>query len=199
MVKSIVFPLLLPLVLIFFSFWRTGLLERSTEFNLLQKRSSAAQLKLDELRAISVSEKYLQEKYFELEEEFSKLTGLDPDADIALSKGEVAGSLARFIQAVAEELRGEEYASETGTHLFLRSVTPGQRQVFEPFLAVDFEMNLEGRFFTLPRFLERLSLIAQDQKCSISVGELRVAPIYQDSNTGELAITLPLRVYFLEK
>lgn len=199
MVKSIVFPLLLPLILISFSFWKTGVTERATELNLLQKRSHAAQLKLDELRAISVAEKIYQENYRGLVEEFSALTGLSLDVNFALSKGEVAGTLARFIEAVAEELRGEEYASERGTHLFLKSVTPGQRQVIEPFLAVDFEMNLEGRFFTLPKFLERLSHIAQSQKCSISVGELRVAPIFEDSNTGELAITLPLRVYFLER
>ena len=199
MAKSMIFPLLLPLFLISFSFWRTGVLERYSELNHLEKRSSAAQLKLDELRAISVAEKIYQKNYEELVLEFSELTGLSLDANFALSKGEVAGSLARFIEAVSEELRGEEYASSRGSYLFLKSVTPGQRQVIEPFLAVDFEMNLEGRFFALPRFFERLSYIAQNQKCSISVGELRVAPIYQDSNTGELAITLPLRVYFLEK
>jgi hypothetical protein len=192
-------PFLIPLILIGVSFWRAGVVQKYTESRLLQQRSVAAQEKLDELQAVSVAANIDDRKYQGLVVDFAELTGLNLDPENALSKGEVNSQISRLIDAVVTDLERYENAPTGERYLIYRGVTPGDRQVIEPFLAVDFEMNLEGRFFAVPLFLDSLSRIAKEQKCAISIGELKVSTAEPNSNTGVLLITIPLRAYFLEK
>ena len=72
-------------------------------------------------------------------------------------------------------------------------------EAIPPFLVVNFEMNLEGKYLAMPLFLDSLSRIAREQKCPISVGGIKVSPVEPSSNSGVLDITIPLRAYFVEK
>lgn len=191
-------PFLLPGLLIGFSFWRSGIVQRHFEAQLLQERSAAAQSKLEQLRAADVASTLDARAYESLLDDFSKLTGLDLRAENGASKGEVSAQLGRFIDTVVDDLNRFGY-SETGEpYLIFKSVTPGKRQVIDRILAVDFEMNLEGKYLALPLFLDSLSRIAREQNCPVSVGGIRVMPVEPGSNSGVLKITIPLRAYFLE-
>ena len=194
-------PLFLPLLLLAFSFWKAGLHTLYVEAQAVERRAVAAQSRLDTLQALSVASRIDSQKYENLVLEFSELTGLPLDSEYAVSKGEVSAQVARFVDAVVEGLHDEEFAGlvDERAYLLFQSVTPGQRQVVEPFLLVDFELNLKGRFFAVPRFLSLLSRIAADQRCAISIGVLEVARVSELANTGELVVTLPLRAYFLER
>jgi hypothetical protein len=192
-------PFLIPVILIGLSFWRAGVVQRYSESRLLQKRSAAAQEKLTELQAVSVAANLDVQRYEGLVEDFSQLTGLNRGRENARSKGEINSQISRLIDAVVTDLRRYENSPTGERYLIYKGVTPGDRQVIEPFIAVSFEMNLEGRFFAVPLFLDSLSRIAKEQKCAISVGELNVSKLEQDSNTGVLRITIPLRAYFLEE
>lgn len=166
----------------------------------MKAQKVASQSRLVELQAIAVASRIDEKKYADLVVEFADLAGLNLDSEYAVSKGEVSAQIARFVEAVTDGLREERFASgQHSNYLLFRSVTPGERQVIEPFLSVDFELNLEGRFFALPDFLNLLSEIAAEQRCAVSIGELRVARTDAQHNTGRLTITLPLRAYFLEK
>lgn len=194
------FPILIPLALLCLSFWRAGLYEDYHQAKEIQAQRVASEARLVELQAIDVASRIDEQKYQGLVSDFAEITGLELDSEYAVSKGEVSAQLARFVQAVTLGLRQDRFApTDRGHYLLFRSVTPGTRHVVEPFLWVDFELNLEGRFFALPAFLSLLSEIAQEQRCTISVGELKVARIDSNQNSGRLYITLPLRAYFLEK
>jgi len=171
------------------------------EAQAVERRAVAAQSRLDTLQALSVASRIDSQKYENLVLEFSELTGLPLDSEYAVSKGEVSAQVARFVDAVVEGLHDEEFAGlvDERAYLLFQSVTPGQRQVVEPFLLVDFELTLKGRFFAVPRFLSLLSRIAADQRCAISIGVLEVARVSELASTGELVVTLPLRAYFLER
>jgi hypothetical protein len=194
------FSIIIPLLLLSVSFWRAGIHSLYLESRMVQRRAVAAQSRLEALQALSVASRIDQKKYDDLVVEFADLTGLRLGTEFAVSKGEVSAQVARFVDAIVEGLREEQFSlAEEPNYLLFRSVAPGQRQALEPFLSVDFEINLEGRFFALPRFLLMLTRIAQEQKCAISIGELQVARASEFGNTGELSITLPLRAYFLER
>ena len=190
-------PVFLPLLLLCFSFWRAGLYEDYRMSREVRQELLAAESRLEELRAISVASRIDEQKYGSLAVEFASLTSLGLDRETAVSKGEVSAQVARFVEAVVAGLREERFAlADERSYLLFRSVTAGERRELSPFLSVDFELNLEGRFFALPEFLDLLSQIASRQSCAISVGELRLAPLESAPNTGRLLITLPLRAYF---
>lgn len=192
-------PFLIPIVLISLSFWRAGLVQSYSESQRLQERSAAARHKLDQLQALDVASKINDKEYQGLVYDFAQLTGLSLDRENALSKSEINTQVSQLINAVVSDLRRYEYAPTGERYLIYKGVTPGERQLIEPFVAVDFKINLEGRFFALPLFLDALSRIAREQKCAISIGELQVSTIDPNDNTGVLLITIPLRAYFLEK
>ena len=146
-----------------------------------------------------MSFRYLKDDYAVLLSQFSEVTGLKMSSEEAVSRGESAGQVARFVEAVTEGLKDESFSSSERAYLEFKSVTPGERQVWEPFFSVDFELNLEGRFFALPDFLKLISVVAQEQQVPISIGELRVSAVSPVSNSGELSIVIPLRAYFLER
>lgn len=195
MSRKVVFPLLLPLLLLAISFWRAGVYDLHLRVRELQAESVVSQQRLDELRALSVAGGVAERNYEELVIEFADLTGLDP-GDETPSRGIVTGQVGRLVDAVVNDLQTGEYSTEEHP-LYFHSVTPGQRYQFPPFLAVDFELNLEGRFFALPGFLHRLSVITEEQRCAISVGEMVIVSADQAGNTGDLFIVIPLRAYFL--
>ena len=159
----------------------------------------AAQEKLNELQAVSVAARDDEQKYQVLVDDFAELTGLRRGQENVLSKGEINSQISRLIDAVVEDLRRYEHTQTGERYLVYKGVTPGERVLVEPFVAVNFEMNLEGRFFAVPLFLDSLSRIAKEQKCAVSIGELKVSKLDPNSNTGVLRITIPLRAYFLEK
>ncbi len=192
-------PCLLPLLLLGYSFFRAGVYDRYRDLQALKRDSLAAEQRFSEVQAVDVSFRYLKDDYAVLLSQFSEVTGLKMSSEEAVSRGESAGQVARFVEAVTEGLKDESFSSSERAYLEFKSVTPGQRQVWEPFFSVDFELNLEGRFFALPDFLKLISVVAQEQKVPISIGELRVSAVSPVSNSGELSIVIPLRAYFLER
>lgn len=194
------FALLLPVVLLSISFWKAGLQDRYQEAVSLKRQANRAQSRLEELRATSVASKIDQKKYRALVQEFALLTGLDTtQGEKSVPRGEMTAQVGRLVDALTLELRSGSFSQSPDRYLNFRSVTPGERQVIEPFLFVDFELNWEGRFFALPEFLVLLSEIAEEQKCAISLGELQVVSTAEMGNAGSLSITLPLRAYFLAR
>ena len=192
-------PCLLPLLLLGYSFFRAGVYDRYRDLQALKRDSLAAEQRFSEVQAVDVSFRYLKDDYAVLLSQFSEVTGLKMSSEEAVSRGESAGQVARFVEAVTEGLKDESFSSSERAYLEFKSVTPGQRQVWEPFFSVDFELNLEGRFFAHPDFLKLISVVAQEQKVPISIGELRVSAVSPVSNSGELSIVIPLRAYFLER
>ena len=192
-------PFLLPLFLIGYSFFKAGIYDRYQDLQALRRDSREAEQRVSEMQAVDVSFRYLKDDYSILLLEFSEVTRLKMSSEEAVTRGESAGQVARFVEAVTQGLRDESFSSSERAYLVFKSVTPGQRQVWEPFFSVDFELNLEGRFFALPAFLKLISVVAQEQRVPISIGELRVSAVNQASNSGELSIVIPLRAYFLER
>ena len=192
-------PVLLPLLLIGYSFFRAGVYDKYQDLQALRREIRVAEQKVSEMQAVDVSFRYLKEDYSVLLAEFSQVTGLKMESEEAVSRGESASQVARFVEAVTRGLREETFSSDESAYLVFRSVTPGQRQVWEPFFSVDFELNLQGRFFALPAFLKLISVIAEEQRVPISIGELRVSAGSRSANVGELTIVVPLRAYFLEQ
>ncbi|HIB65560.1 MAG TPA: hypothetical protein EYO33_10740 [Phycisphaerales bacterium] len=192
-------PFLLPLLLLGYSFFRAGVYDRYRDLQALKRDSLAAEQRFSEVQAVDVSFRYLKDDYAVLLSQFSEVTGLKMSSEEAVSRGESAGQVARFVEAVTEGLKDESFSSSERAYLEFKSVTPGERQVWEPFFSVDFELNLEGRFFALPDFLKLISVVAQEQQVPISIGELRVSAVSPVSNSGELSIVIPLRAYFLER
>lgn len=191
-------PLLIPVVLLGYSFYNAGVYQQLQEYRGLQKQSTQAEQRLAELQAVSVSHRYDQKKYNDLLKDFADVTGLQLSAEHATSKGESTAQIARFVEAVTQGLRQQRFTHDERAYLVFKSITPGTRQVWEPFFSVDFELNLEGRFFALPDFMALLSVIADEQKVPISIGELRVQASDPWKNSGELSIVVPLRAYFHE-
>lgn len=192
-------PTALPLLLLCFSFWRAGLYEDYRSSRDVRHRLIAAESRLQELRGKDVANEFYKREHQKLTVEFAAVTGLGLDPETAVTKGEVSAQMARFVDAVIRGLKEERFAgADERSYLLFLSVTPGERQdeALAPFLSVDFELNLEGRFFALPEFLGLLSRIAEDQRCAISIGELRLEPLKKAPNTGRLLIRLPLRAYF---
>ena len=192
-------PFLLPLLLLGYSFFRAGVYDRYRDLQALKRDSLAAEQRFSEVQAVDVSFRYLKDDYAVLLSQFSEVTGLKMSSEEAVSRGESAGQVARFVEAVTEGLKDESFSSSERAYLEFKSVTPGERQVWEPFFSVDFELNLEGRFFARPDFLKLISVVAQEQQVPISIGELRVSAVSPVSNSGELSIVIPLRAYFLER
>jgi hypothetical protein len=167
---------------------------------MVHKRLEAAEARLIQLQAIDVASRIDEKKYSGLVSDFAQLTGLELESDSAVTKGEATAQVGRLVDSVIRSLKQEGALSRfQGSYLLFQSVTPGQRQVVGPFLSIDFELNLEGRFFALPEFLVLLSRIAREEQCTISVGELQVSSKVPGGRSGELQIVLPLRAYFLER
>lgn len=192
-------PISLCLLLLALSFVESGLLQDYRESVQVQRRLRAADERLEQVRGLSVAASLEERNYQALVSEFAELTKLG-DPEHTISKGEVAAQIAQFVAGVTKGLQEEPFVlSNEQTQLIFRSVSPGQRQELTPFLSVDFEINLEGRFFALGDFFSLLSRIAQEQQCAVSIGELQLTPVNDTSTPGRLLIKLPLRAYFYEQ
>lgn len=191
--RRLLLPLLLPLVLLGVSFWKAGVISRYYEVRELERKVTIAQARLDEARAVAW-------EYQGYVNEFADLTGLRlQESEIMVTRSEVNAQLADLVDAITKELKSERYTTDEEAYLLLVGVTPGERQLLDPFLWIDFQVHLEGRFFALPQFMDRVSHLAKEKNCSVSIGELKMQPLQQEGGRGDLAITLPLRAYFLAR
>lgn len=197
--RNRILPFLIPVALISISFWRSGVVQKYFEAQALQRRSVAAQSKLDQLRAVDVASNLNDREYKEMVKDFADLAGLSLDPETAPTKGEVSAKVGRLIDAVVADMDRFGSVQPEEPYLVFKGVQPGVSEAIPPFLVVNFEMNLEGKYLAMPLFLDSLSRIAREQKCPISVGGIRVSPVEPGSNSGVLDITIPLRAYFVER
>lgn len=197
--RNRVIPFFIPLLLITASFWRSGVVQKHFEAQALERRSLAAQSKLDQLRAVDVAHNDDNLEYKQMVKDFADLTGLSLDPENAPTKGEVSAKIGRLIDAVVADMDRFGRSQPDEPYLVFKGVKPGVSEEIPPFLVVDFEMNLEGKYLAMPLFLDSLSRIAREQRCPISVGGIQVSPVEPGSNTGILNITIPLRAYFVER
>lgn len=192
-------PIALCLLLLALSFAQAGLLQDYQRARQVHRRLQSARARLEAVKAQSLAATLEERNYQALIEEFAEVTRLSERAR-RVSKGEVDTQVAQLVDGVTRGLEEEPFASsDEKTFLVFRSVSPGERQEFPPYLSVDFEINLEGRFFALPDFLALISHVAEEQQCTVSIGKLQLTPIPEAPIPGSLQIKLPLRAYFYEQ
>lgn len=188
MSPRLLIPLAVPLLLFSLGLVLDGVITRSQDLHRLERQRQHSQLRLEDLQAQAVAAREDARTYQGLLEEFESLVGLQQE------RGSASEQLAGFMGAVEAHFLTEPAPQA----LHFVSVSPGSQHRFSPFVAVEFDLNLTGRFYALPRFLKQLSEIAQQQQCTVSVGVLQVQSSQRTAYTGELSITLPLRAYFRE-
>ena len=188
---------LAPALLIVVSWLLGGGYDLYQDSVYVERELAYAKRQLEGLQAQTVAAKIDQKKYLELVQEFAEDSRLG--GSMEPSPGEaVATQLAALIRAIEREVEATSVFSEARTKLSFESVSPGKRESFAPFYFVEFEVNLEGRFFAIPIFLDLLTKISAQQRCKVSVGTLQVTSSDREGRTGRLYITLPIRAYFLE-
>lgn len=187
-------PLTIPVLLFTIGTLFDGVLARTADLHRLELQRQHSQLRLEALQAQTVAARVGESSYPDLIEEFETIAGF---RGRATGDGDASAQLAAFVGAVEDHFL-QKSGFEEDLPLRFVSVSPGSEHSFPPFLAVEFDLNLKGRFHAIPGFLKRLSAISEEQACSVSVGVLRLSSGPKTWTTGELSITLPLRAYFRE-
>lgn len=194
-----VLPITLCLLLLTLSSVQTGLLADYQRARQVRRHLESARARLEAVKAQSLTATLEERNYQALIDEFAQVTRLSERAR-RVSPEEVDTQVAQLVDGVTLGLEADPFASsEEKAFLVFRSVSPGQRQEFPPYLSVDFEINLEGRFFALPDFLALVRRVAEEQQCTVSIGELHLTSISGAPVPGSLQIKLPLRAYFYER
>lgn len=188
---------LVPGSLIFLTWLLGGGYDLYQDSQHIDRELTYAESQLERLQALTVAAKIDQGKYSDLVEQFAANSGLHQSLQ-STSTEEVATRLAALVSAIEQGIRSAPYFAEAKTRLSFESVSPGERGSFSPFTFVEFEINLEGRFFAIPKLLDLLTRISLQQKCKVSVGTLQVQSLDPTGRSGELSIVLPIRAYFLE-
>ncbi len=163
-----------------------------------ETRLLEARRQLEQLRARSVAGRIESQEYGELLKEFALLTELpasDPFRDPSASPL-ISVHVASLVTAVQQSLQDPGRPGELPRFL---SVTPGRPERIGPFVMIEFGLNLEGRFRSLPAFLQLTGNLAKSRRLAVSIGDLRLDSTHLNPTTGEgLGITLTLRAYFRE-
>ena len=196
---SSLLPLAWCLLLFLAPLWGPSFLQRWQEASSLRLQLHERQSILDQLGATAVAARAEGREYESLLDEFAILTQLrasdpfrDPQQDLPSSV-----QVAALVRAV-QEASHEDVEPGAPVPITLRSVTPGSKQRFGPFLMTEFELNLEGRFHALPAFLDLLTKVGQRRRLVVSVGSLSLSSRSDTERTGILTIKLPIRAYFRE-
>lgn len=190
MSPRLIVPFTIPLFLFFLGAFLDGVVARHYDLQRLERQRQHAQFRLEGLQAQSVAARLDQEEYRALVAEFEELVGLQQ------ARGDASDQLASLVGAVEQHFL--DGGGGPNSALSFVSVSPGSQARFSSFVAVEFDLNLTGRFYALPAFLNRLTEIGQERDCTVSVGVLSLSSGAQTASTGELNITLPLRAYFRE-
>jgi hypothetical protein len=196
----IVLPILWPLLLLAFAICSDSLLpllaqRQGTELLLQQRRG-----RLEKLRAVAVAGRIERQEYDSLVTEFGALTHLpasDPFRDRSVSPSGSAqlGLLITGLQAGLAELESRPGSLPP---LEFLSVSPGQNERIGPFVVLEFDLNLRGRFHAIGQFMQLLDRVGRQHKLMLSVGVLRVESMEETASTGEEAVTVPVRAYLRE-
>ncbi|MCA9779411.1 MAG: hypothetical protein KC800_21940, partial [Candidatus Eremiobacteraeota bacterium] len=123
--RNRVVPFFIPLLLISASFWRSGVVQKHFEAQALERRSLAAQSKLDQLRAADVAHNDDNLEYKQMVKDFADLTGLSLDPENAPTKGEVSAKIGRLIDAVVADMDRFGRSQPDEPYLVFKGVKPG--------------------------------------------------------------------------